>query len=136
MLRKSIIIVSLVVYSSLFFFCKSNTSNKEVPKKNTVVTFKEQEVTTQIYNDDKSMLLVLNYVIEKSPIITYSYKVIDLKTREELKKGVFIGQKIEWLDRSSLKCIHHVGMVRKEDDQLLLTGKDRSNMNYTVIKIN
>lgn len=73
--------------------------------------------------------------MNKNPIIIYAYKVIDVKSKKELKEGVFTGEKIEWLDNSTLRCTKHVGMIKKDDNQLL-DGDTYNNVNYITIKVN
>jgi hypothetical protein len=138
MLKPPIKIVSLIVLFNLFLGCtsipKASISSRETSKDTPFVTFKKKEVTTQMYNDDTSMLLILKYTAAMTPVIMYRYEVVDVKTKEQLKKGVFRGKKVEWFDNFSLKCTHHVGMIQKEENPLLLEHH-RNNTNYTIIKI-
>ncbi len=112
------------LFSCLFFNCKSKTVKK--PEEENKITFSEKNVVKEIYNAKKSMLLVLNYKSGMNQPITFNYKVLDLPSKEIIKTGVFIGNKIEWLDNTSLKCYEHTGMIQKEDKSL---------DNYKIIKI-
>jgi len=135
MLKKTLQLFILTLFSGLFFFCKTNNVHEN--KKDNQPTFQEIEITQKLHNQDKSKLLLLNYLKGVSPIITYNYKVVDTKTNKELKKGVFVGEKIEWLNLSTLKCTKHVGMIQKEDDNILLSEtKNNTSINYITIKIN
>ncbi|WP_288955148.1 hypothetical protein [uncultured Polaribacter sp.] len=96
------------------------------PEEENKITFSEKNVVKEIYNAKKSMLLVLNYKSGMNQPITFNYKVLDLPSKEIIKTGVFIGNKIEWLDNTSLKCYEHTGMIQKEDKSL---------DNYKIIKI-
>ncbi len=136
MLNKTIRLFFLMLISSLFFFCKSNQVNKNnSKKKDEIITFNDHKVVKEIYNQNKSKLLILNYVTTKNPVITFNYQVLDVKTKKELKKGVFIGEKMEWLDESSLKCTPYIGMIEKENDVIIEENTPKKKR-YTTIKIN
>jgi hypothetical protein len=135
MFKKIILLLFLVLFSSLFFFCKTNIVQKKEETKKEEITFQEKQTVEEKYNQDKSKLLILNYVLNKNPVITFKYKVIDAQTKKELKKGVFTGQSISWLDKTTLKCMPHVGMIQKEDD-LILDGEKKKTPTYITIKIN
>lgn len=128
MLRKTFQLSFLIIVSSVFILCKTKKVKDEI-------TFTSKEKTAEIHSEDKSKILILNYVLDKNPVITFNYQVIEAKTKEELLKGVFVGEKIEWLDNTSLKCKHHVGMIQKDNDQILEENKN-DGAQYTIIKIN
>ena len=96
------------------------------------ITFQSKDVTKELYNQDKTLLLILKYKADGNLPTTFNYKVIDVKTKEKKKEGVFIGSKIEWQDNTSLKCFVHKGIIQKED--LLDSEKNNSN-NYIIIEI-
>jgi len=135
MFKKGIPILFLSLISSMFFFCKTANVDKKTTKTETVLSFEMKEITKELYNQEKSMLLILKYSTAKSPIITFKFTVIDIETKKELKKGTFIGKSIDWLDNSNLKCTPHIGMVQKDDHKELLNGKKQQQQNYTIIKI-
>ena len=125
MYNKKSLIICIIIISSLFTFCKT--------KKVKDSSMDNQEEI--IFNANKSMMLILDYTLGKNPIITYSYQVIDAKTKKELKKGVFTGDKIEWLDNNTLKCTPYIGMTIRENDQVI-EGSKNENVKYITIKIN
>lgn len=131
--KKTLMILTII--SSLFVFCKTKKVDEYNVDKKDIITSGSKKTTEKIYNNDKSKLLILEYTLNKNPIITYNYSVINAKTKEELKKGVFTGEKIEWLNNDTLKCTPYVGMIKKENDQILEKGKDQK-INYITIKIN
>ena len=131
--KKTLIILTII--SSLFVFCKTKKVDEYNVDQKDIITSGSKKTTEKIYNNDKSKLLILEYTLNKNPIITYNYSVINAKTKEELKKGVFTGEKIEWLNNDTLKCTPYVGMIKKENDQILEKGKDQK-INYITIKIN
>lgn len=131
--KKTLIILTII--SSLFVFCKTKKVDEYNVDQKDIITLGSKKTTEKIYNNDKSKLLILEYTLNKNPIITYNYSVINAKTKEELKKGVFTGEKIEWLNNDTLKCTPYVGMIKKENDQVLEKGKDQK-INYITIKIN
>ncbi|MFT5256671.1 MAG: hypothetical protein ACI8VJ_000563 [Polaribacter sp.] len=135
MFKKIILHLFLVIFSSLFFFCKTNIVLKKEEIKNEEITFQEKQTVDEKYNQDKSKLLILSSISNKNPVITFNYRVIDTQTKKELKKGVFIGQSISWLDKTTLKCMPYVGMIQKEDD-LILDGEKKNTPTYITIKIN
>ncbi|MGB0880575.1 MAG: hypothetical protein ACPGTO_08420 [Polaribacter sp.] len=130
--RMQLLFLSLI--SSLFFFCKTNNVHHKGQENKEIITFESKEKTTVIYNENKSKILILNYTTNKSPVITFKYQVVDATTKEELKKGVFIGEKIEWLDNTTLKCTPHIGMIQKQDD-VILKDSTTKNTQYIIIKI-
>lgn len=125
--------ISLILVSNLFVFCKSKSINENNLDDKKLVTYTNKKVTDKIFNDDKSKLLILEYEFNKNPVINFNYLVLDSKTNEELKKGVFAGSKIEWLNNNTLKCTPYIGMISLEDEKS--TG-DKSKANYITIKIN
>ncbi len=134
MLNKTIQLFFLMLVSSLFFFCKSNNVSKQNTKNNQIITFQDKEITDKVYNQDKSKVLMLQYTSTKNPVITFKYQVVDVKTNKELKKGVFTGEKMEWLDNTTLKCTPHIGMVQKQSDEVLLESVP-TKKKYIFIKI-
>jgi hypothetical protein len=135
MFKKIILLLFLVIFSSLFFFCKTNIVRKKEELKKEEITFKEKQMVDEKYNQDKSKLLILSYVFNRNPVIIFNYRVIDTQTKKELKKGVFTGQSISWLDKTTLKCMPYIGMIQKEDD-LILSGESKNTPTYVTIKIN
>ena len=130
--KKYILTLITIIVLSSFINCKS----KKIEKKEEII-FQEKQTVDEKYNQDKSKLLMLSYVTHKSPVISYNFKVVDSKTKKVLKKGVFVGEKIEWLDATTLKCTKHVGMIQKEDDQILSPEtKNKIIINYSIININ
>ena len=114
--------------------CKSINLDAKKQIKETVISFKQKEITREVYNQDKSMLLILKYTTLKSWPITFNYLVKDVRTSKELKKGTFSGEKIEWFNTLSLKCYHHIGMVKKDNNQELLNEMSKQKT-YSIIKI-
>ena len=130
--KKYILTLITIIVLSSFINCKS----KKIDKKEEI-TFQEKQTVDEKYNQDKSKLLMLSYVTHKSPVISYNFKVVDSKTKKVLKKGVFVGEKIEWLDATTLKCTKHVGMIQKEEDHILSPETEKKTaMNYIIIHIN
>jgi hypothetical protein len=128
-------LITLTIISSLFVFCKTKKVDEHNVGQKDIITSGSKKTTEKIYNSDKSKLLILEYTLNKNPVITYNYSVINSKTKEELKKGVFTGDRIEWLDNNTLKCMTYIGMIKKENDLVLEEGKNQKK-NYITIKIN
>lgn len=126
------------VFFSLFllysvFSCK--TKKMEVEKKKDI-TFKENTVIKkEVYNFDKTMVLVMEYTATKEPFKTINYQVLDSKNKEVKKKDTFLGTKMEWYTNNSLKAYIYRGTVKK-DDTSLLDSKDNENDNFKIITIN
>ena len=115
--------VLFFMLSCLFFGCKSKPVVKKDESK---ITFQEKGITKEIYNEDKTLLLILTYKDDFNIPKTFNYKVIDSKKNETKKEGVFIGSRIVWYDKNSLQCFEHQGIVEKEED---------SPQGFTIIKI-
>jgi hypothetical protein len=135
MYNKKSLIICIIIISSLFTFCKTKKVKDSSMDNQEEIIFNTKKTTDNIYNANKSMMLILDYTLGKNPIITYSYQVIDAKTKKELKKGVFTGDKIEWLDNNTLKCTPYIGMTIRENDQVI-EGSKNENVKYITIKIN
>jgi hypothetical protein len=87
-----------------------------------------KQITKEILSPDKSKELILSYVQDINPRITFNYRVLDVKTNKEIYKGTFIGLKLEWYDNSSLKGYLYQGMETNDEDK-------KSSKNYNIIKI-
>ena len=135
-MKKILIILALSIFIfNVLVFCKAKDVNDHNVEKIKIIISKE--TTDKIFSFDKTKVLILTYKIDKSPIIKFNYQVIDTDTKKELKKGVFVGEKMEWLDATTLKCTKHVGMIQKEDDQILSPEtKNKIIINYSIININ
>lgn len=132
--NKHVFTTIILITFATFFNCKTKKVNEKNMQNNEIITYSSEETTDKIYNLNKTKLLILKYKINKSPIINYSYQVIDVKTKKELKKGVFTGEKIEWLDNNTLRCKPYVGV--EVDNNELLEGNKKRKIDYIKIKIN
>ena len=135
MYNKKMIIIFTIIISCLFTFCKTKKVKDSSMDNQEEIIFTTKKTTDSIYNANKSKILILEYTRGKNPIITYSYRVIDAKTKKEFKKGIFTGDKIEWLDNNTLKCTPYIGMAIKESDQVI-EGTKNEKVKYITIKIN
>lgn len=126
--NQNIKIFLLVLVSIFILNCKS------IMKKENNITFQLKETTEKLYNNDKTLLLILTYKIDGNLPITFNYKVIDVKTKIEKKAGVFTGTKIVWQDNLSLKCTKYIGMVENENEDPLKQIKKTKN--YIIINLN
>ena len=135
-MKRNLLILALSIFIfNVLVFCKAKDVNDHNVEKIKITISKE--TTDKIFSFDKTKVLILTYKIDKSPIIKFNYQVIDTDTKKELKKGVFVGEKMEWLDATTLKCTKHVGMIQKEDDQILSPEtKNKIIINYSIININ
>tara|TARA_B110000902_G_scaffold249687_1_gene308108 strand:- start:196 stop:603 length:408 start_codon:yes stop_codon:yes gene_type:complete len=135
-MKRNLLILALSIFIfNVLVFCKAKDVNDHNVEKIKIIISKE--TTDKIFSFDKTKILILTYKMDKSPIIKFNYQVIDTDTKKELKKGVFVGEKMEWLDATTLKCTKHVGMIQKEDDQILSPEtKNKIIINYSIININ
>ncbi|WP_405609957.1 hypothetical protein [Polaribacter sp. Asnod1-A03] len=126
----------IAIFSIFIFSCKTNDVHNQGKKNNEKIILENNEKEVEISNEEKSKILILRYTVNKSPVITFNYQVIDAKTKEELKKGVFVGTKLEWLDNTTLKATPHIGIIQKENDEILDDSKAKNKQNqYIIIKI-
>jgi hypothetical protein len=131
--KKYILTLIIIIVLSTFINCRS----KKIDKKEAVITFQIKENIKETYNKNKTLLLILRSKADGNLPITFNYKVVDSKMKKVLKKGIFVGEKMEWLDAKRLKCTKHVGMIQKEDDQILSQEtKKKTATNYNIIDIN
>lgn len=127
MQHKYLFITIILIVIVSFFNCKTKKVNEKNMNNQEINAGSNKEVTEEIFNADKTKLLILKYELIKNPIIKYSYQVMDVKSNKELKKGVFAGEKIEWLDNNTLRCRPYVGMVK--------ANNDIDEINYIIIKV-
>lgn len=130
---KYIQFLTLIFLVSTISNCKSKDLKNT--KEETKTTFLAKNTSEEIYNPNKSLLLILNYNIDGNLPTTFNYEVMDVKTKIQKKKGVFVGTKMQWLDNTSLKCHLYVGMIQQEPDEYSETNDDNSTKDYTIIKI-
>lgn len=126
-MKKKLSFLLFFAITGTLFFCKSkqmDTKKEEEVK----IVFPEKKVSKEIYNEDKTLILLLEYKVTQNPITTFDYRVVNAKTKQEVIKDTFTGVKIEWLTTTSLKCTKYVGMVQKD-------GVEKSE-NFTIIEIN
>jgi len=131
MKNKSYLLIFTTIFT-LLFSCKTNNVQNKISRENVLLTGKKE---IEIYNQEKSKILILKYISNNNPVINFNYQVIDAKTKKELKKGIFIGKKIEWLDNSTLKATPYVGMIRQENNLILDDKKKEVSQPFTIIKI-
>ncbi|MEO9571090.1 MAG: hypothetical protein ABJH82_09605 [Polaribacter sp.] len=107
--------------------------HKKNQEEEKLVTFQEEKVIKKVYNQEKTLLLVLEYKVDGNLPTIFKYKVIDVKTKEVKKEGIFVGVKIEWYDNESLRCFVHKGIIEKTDNDLSKEKEVRND--YIIIKI-
>ncbi|MEO9570700.1 MAG: hypothetical protein ABJH82_12895 [Polaribacter sp.] len=133
MKNKLIKLLLFFFFFSFFFNCKSKNVNQIEDKNN--ITFLSTDIIKTLYNQDKSLLLIIKYKEDGNIPTTFNYKVKNIKSNKIVKEGLFIGRKIEWYDNSSLKCIEHVGIIREENSRLSTIENSKKTKNYTIVKI-
>jgi hypothetical protein len=132
-MKRNLLILALSIFIfNVLVFCKAKDVNDHNVEKIKIIISKE--TTDKIFSFDKTKVLILTYKIDKSPIIKFNYQVIDTDTKKELKKGVFTGVKIEWLDNNALKCEPYVGI--EVENSKLFKRNIKKQINYITIKIN
>jgi hypothetical protein len=133
-MRKNISkLLLFVLFSCFIFSCKIKPVEKKAVEDK--ITIKTKDSTKEIYNQDKTLILILSHKFDGNIPTTFNYKVIDAKTKETKKEGVFTGSNIQWQDNKSLKCIKHIGMVQKGNENPLIE-KNKKSTNYIIIEIN
>lgn len=113
MLKKYIVAILSILLVALFSNCKSkkikNTENKEtVIQKNTI--------RKEIPSPNKSKILVLEYLDKLEIPISFNYKVIDSKSKNELISGIFSGVKMEWETNTTIKAYSYIGIVEMDNE--------------------
>jgi hypothetical protein len=113
MLKKYIVAILSILLVALFSNCKSkkikNTENKEtVIQKNTI--------RKEIPSPNKSKILVLEYLDKLEIPISFNYKVIDSKSKNELISGIFSGVKMEWETNTTIKAYSYLGIVEMDNE--------------------
>ncbi len=101
------------IITVIFFVLLTSCKTKEVSNqtKTDKITFQNKPIEKTFYNSDKSLLLSLSYTETMEPSKKIHFKVIDSKTKDTILKDVFIGTKLEWHTKNSLKGHYHIGIV-------------------------
>jgi hypothetical protein len=124
-----------VIILALFNICCKSNKTSEVKKVNdTNIIFETKEIEEKILNDNKTLVLVLNYNQTKNLPIKFDYSVIELSSNKVLKKGAFTGLKMEWYDLYKIKGYLYEGIIKKEDD--IIDENTINNINDNIIIIN
>lgn len=132
-MKSKLLQISLPVFLIIIMFsCKSKDVSKT--NKEPIITFNNKEIKEEIYNQEKSLLLVLNYTQDINPQKSINYKVLSTKTKEVIKQGTFVGLKLEWFTNNQLKGHLYQGMIEKESDNPL-NQTTSTEKNFTLIDI-
>jgi len=112
MLKKSLTNVIALLIAILFFNCKlkkiETTDKIEIVIQNNIIR-------KEIPSPDKSKILVLEYVDKLEIPISFTYKVIDSKSKKELISGIFSGVKMEWDTNTTIKVYSYLGIVEMDN---------------------
>ena len=129
--------ISLPLFMFVLLTAMLSCKSKEVAtkKENYNLTPQTKIIKKKTYNQDKSMLLVTRYKDDINPRKKINYKVLDSKSKKTLKKGIFIGMKLEWFTVNQLKGHKYVGMVQQQNDEDLLDDSKNGIKNIIVIDI-
>lgn len=125
-----------VMLLALFSICCK--SNKTLDAKNVndkSLVFETKNIEEKILNDNKTLVLILNYEQSPNLPIKFDYSVIKLSSNKVLKKGAFTGLKMEWNDLYTLKGYVYKGMIKKEDDIIDENTINNINDNFIVISL-
>lgn len=129
--------ISLPLFMFVLLTAMLSCKSKEVAtkKENYNLTPQTKIIKKKTYNQDKSMLLVTRYKDDVNPRKKINYKVLDSKSKKTLKKGIFIGMKLEWFTVNQLQGHKYVGMVQQQNDEDLLDDSKNGIKNIIVIDI-
>ena len=129
--------ISLPLFMFVLLTAMLSCKSKEVAtkKENYNLTPQTKIIKKKTYNQDKSMLLVTRYKDDINPRKKINYKVLDSKSKKTLKKGIFIGMKLEWFTVNQLQGHKYVGMVQQQNDEDLLDDSKNGIKNIIVIDI-
>jgi hypothetical protein len=133
MLNKIAVNLYIVFLVLILVSCKSKemaTDKKEVD-----ITFQPKVIKTESYNQDKSMILALNYTNDIHPIRNIAYQVLDSKSKKVLKEGNFTGMKLAWFTKNQLKGYLYVGMDKKESTSTLMNTSTNKKINKNILII-
>lgn len=125
----SVIIIALIAVVSCK--CKDVTTNKNDADLNN----EKNMITQESHNSDKTLLLITSYKDDINSRRIINYKVLEVSSKKVVKEGTFEGMKLEWLGTNQLKGYLHIGMVQKDNDNVLLEGNKNDNKNILIIDI-
>jgi hypothetical protein len=112
MLKKYIVVILSILLVLLFSNCKSKKIKTTETKETVIQT---NTIRKEIPSPDKSKILVLEYLDKLEIPISFTYKVIDSKSKKELISGIFSGVKMEWDTNTTIKVYSYLGIVEMDN---------------------
>lgn len=124
--------------SALFFLlflisckCKQLTPSDLNDKSKT----RNDSIVEKTLNLSRTMLLVTSFKNDLMIKKVIDYQVVDINTKKVIKSGKFEGTKLVWYTNTKLKGYLHRGIIRKENDSVILANSNDSNENSVLIEI-
>lgn len=115
--------------------CKSNKTSEVKKVNDPIIVFETKTIQEKILNDNKTLVLILNYDLTEDLPIKFDYSVIERSSNDVLKKGTFTGIKMEWYDVSKIKGYLYQGIIEKEDDVIDETNINKIKDNFIIISL-
>jgi hypothetical protein len=125
----------LILLALFIICCKSNTTSESNKFSETNPVFETKKIEEKILNDNKTLVLILNYELTENLPIKFDYSVIERSSNKVLKTGTFTGIKMEWFDVSNIKGYLYQGIIQKEDDVIDETNINKTKDNFIIINL-
>lgn len=128
----------VLAVSALFFLlflisckCKQLTPSALNYKSKT----RNDSIVEKTLNLSRTMLLITSFKNDLMIKKVIDYQVVDVNTKKILKCGKFEGTKLVWYTNTELKGYLHRGIIRKDNDNVLLANNNDSNEYSVLIEI-
>jgi hypothetical protein len=116
--------------------CKSNKTPEAKKTNSPSIVFETKKTEKRLINDNKTLVLILNYQLTKNLPVNFDYSVVNLSTKEVLKKGTFTGMRMEWYTLDKIKGYLYQGIIKKQDDVIDEKNINKPNDNFILINLN
>jgi hypothetical protein len=133
MLKRVSLILKLLLLLCFITSCKCKkltTDSEQI-----IETANEGMIVEQNYNNNKTYLLITCYKNDLTSRKIIDYKVLNASDKKIVKSGKFEGTKLVWYSNDSLIGYLHVGMIKKDNDDILVDNNKLSKENSIIIEI-
>ena len=120
----------------LFCFLTSCKCNKlSTDSEQIIETANANMIVEQNYNNNKTYLLITSFKNDLTSRKIINYKVLNASDKKIVKSGKFEGTKLVWHSNNQLVGYLHVGMIKKDNDDILLDDNKPNKENRIIIEI-
>ena len=120
----------------LFCFLTSCKCNKlSTDSEQIIETTSKDMIVEQNYNNNKTYILITSYKNDLTARKIIDYKVLNAANKKVIKTGKFEGTKLIWHSNTQLIGYPHIGMIKQDNDGVLLENDSKNKENSIIIEI-